>query len=445
MVIFSNIYEKIKRAKKLFISLFLVLFLNACGCDTFQGYLNDGIGKNCLLCILFDTLTEASSDAATRTWNMFAKPLAMVTLYATSILIVFNSLKLMGSFGKLDVPTYLTADKKGMLFLGFKMAVIYLLLTDNDLFIINSILIPIMHSGLVIGQSLIAGNVKFNWSFSGSGWPALFSLINEGARAYNDELYNVVAIGKAMMCNATDDIILFFWKWLMLCYGIIFYIFGWSLLVATCFYIIDLMFDLAFAAMLLPLGIAFMISDKTSGHGKKIWEKFIGVFFGFVMLGVLLGLSIQLMLLCLGEADENGVVASNSFGGNIRKLLDRNNIEAASERLWSSGSLLLTIVCFALLAKVLDNLKPLVSNISGVSPVSSAGSKTGAAATKPLAKAVSTPIKHVAKKAAKEGGHALARITRLDKAGKFAKEKMTTVRGVLTGTGSQGYKAWWRN
>jgi hypothetical protein len=65
--------------------------------------------------------------------------------------------------------------------------------------------------------------VNFQWTIRGDGWPALFSLVNDGARAYNDELYNVVAIGKAMMCHATDDFILF-WYWLMLCYGMIFFV-----------------------------------------------------------------------------------------------------------------------------------------------------------------------------------------------------------------------------
>lgn len=445
MISFNDIFERIKRAKKLFVSLFVILFLNACGgCETFQGYLNDGIGNNCLLCGLFDVLTEASTNAATKTWNMFARPLAMVSLYATAIYIAFNTLKSVGSFGKFDFATYLTADKKGMLFLVFKMAVIFLLLTDRDLFIINSVIIPIMHSGLVIGQRLIAGNVNFEWTIRGDGWPALFSLVNDGARAYNDELYNVVAMGKAMMCNATDDFVLF-WYWLMLCYGMIFFVFGWSLLVATCFYIIDLMLDLALAAMLLPLGITFMISNQTTGYGKKIWEKFMGVFFGFVMLGVILGLSIQLMLLSMGEADSNGVVASNSFGGNIRRLLDSNNVEAASERLWSSGSLLLTIVCFAMLVQVIDNLKPLVSSIAGVSPASSAGSKVGGAVSKPLANAVAKPAKHIAKSVAKEGGHAIYRIARLDKAQGSISNKLTSARGFLFGTGSRGYKAWWRH
>lgn len=445
MINFNNIFERIIRAKKLFISLFAVLFLNACGgCDTFQSYLNDGIGNNCLLCILFDVLTVASSDAAQKSWNMFAEPLAVVMLYATAIFIAFNTLKSIGSFGKLDVPTYLTADKKGMLFLGFKMAVIYVLLTDKNLFIINSVITPILHSGLIIGQRLISGNVRFEWVINGEGWPALFSLVNQGARAYNDELYNVVAIGKAMMCNATDDFILF-WYWLMLCYGMIFFTFGWSLLVATCFYIIDLMIDLAIAAMLLPLGISFMISNKTTNHGKNIWNKFMAVFFGFVILGMILGLSIQLMLLCMGEADENGVVSSNTFGGNIRKLLDRNDVEGASERLWSSGSLLLTIVCFAMLVQLMNGLKELVKKIGGTSISSSAGSKTGGAVSKPIANAITKPAKHIAKVAAKEGGHVASRIMRLDKAQKNISNQLTSWKGFLTGTGSQGYKAWWRH
>ena len=132
MKMLKNIFEKIKRSKNAILLLVITMFLCSCEeCPTYQEYLNRGIRGNCLLCGLFDVLTKSASSAADKSWNLFADPLRVIVILATCIYIGFHTLKMIGATGKQDAASYLMADKKGMLILGFKMAVIVLLLSDT--------------------------------------------------------------------------------------------------------------------------------------------------------------------------------------------------------------------------------------------------------------------------------------------------------------------------
>ena len=447
-----QILKTLKKAKNLFVIFASVLLLSACDdCSTIQDYTSEGSGNNCFLCPIFDILTESASQAADRSWGLFASDLAYVVLFATAIYIAFNTLKSVGSFGKQDASTYLTDNKKGILILIFKMTVIYLLLTDNDMFFVNQIIKPILEAGLDIGGTLASSGAAGNYAVTGSigdGWSGLFSMVNERVVGYNDAIYTNIALGQSMICNATKDFI-FFWYFLMLLYGLMFFVFGWFVLASVCFYIVDILINLAIASMLLPFGIAFMVSPKTVQHCQKIWNMFLDVFFNFMMLGVVMGLCIKLSLIAIGDesgasgTSGYGVVSSTDFSGSIGALLDGNQIEEASEILWSSGSLLLTIVCFCLITNLLDTLKSIVKSISGVEGVSSAGTQTATPMVKKATEAGKKMGGQVVN-AGKYGGHVVARITRLDKGIDKLKRGATIARGFLTGTGSQGHRAWWR-
>ena len=169
------------------------------------------------------------------------------------------------------------------------------------------------------------------------------------------------------------------------------------------------------------------------------------------MIGVILGLSVQLIELAMGKMDENNVPSSgiNSFLGEISSLLDANNVKQVSEILWNSGCLLLAIVCFWLTSKLIGQIKELSSAISDAigSKLTSSGEAVGNVAvssvvgvSKKAGKYVTNSVEEGAKYALDAG----ARRTGIDKAIRNVQGKATTVRGVLTGTGKEGYKAWWR-
>ena len=444
-----HIFEKIRKRKKLFLPLVFVLLFCGCECQTYQYYLNKGLSStnNCLLCGLFKVLTDSAKTAANTSWSTFASDLSLVVMYATAIYIAFYTLKLVGSFGKQEVSDYMSNDKTGLLVLAFKMAVIMSLLRSN--FFIDSILSPLLQSGLTIGQKLGPERAMVNWSVgSGSGWSPLFDMVNEAVKTYNDQVYDTVAIGESMICRSTQGFI-FGWYWLMLCYGLLYFVFGWFLLASVSFYIADILLALAFGAILLPFGIAFAISGQTSQYSKKIWQIFLNVFFNFVMLGLLLGLSVELVELGMGKMNEDNApdMGMNGFIGNITSMLDNNQVKEVSEILWSSGSLLLTIVCFCLLTNLIMNIKDLANSISDTDGVTSAGSEAGAKFTKPLvnnAKKVGLYTANTVGNTVQYGGHVISRVTRMDKASDYIGDKLSDFRGWATGTGKKGYKAWWR-
>ena len=448
MRMLNNIFNQIKRSSiKTLLLVFVSLFLCSCEeCPTYQTYLNRGIANNCLLCELFDILTKSATTAANNSWNTFATPLIPVVVIATAIYVAFYTLKMVGSAGKQDAASYLMADKKGILILGFKLAVIVLLLKDT--FFIDKIISPILQAGLEVGLQLGPGNISINFS-NGSGWGGLFNDINDAIVGYNDQVYETIALGQTMICVATDGFI-FFWYWLMLLYGFIFFIFGWFTLATICFYIVDILINLAFGAILLPFGIAFAISNQTSQYSTKIWQIFLNAFFSFVILGVILGLSIELIDLSLGRVNENnaGSMGENAFSASVVKTLNADNVKVVSEMLWSSGSLLLTIVCFCLLVNLIEELKSLIGKISDTAALSDAGSKTSTAMASAPAKGTKKLGSHVANfswDGTKYAGHVGARITRLDKGIDNAKEGLISAQGYLTGTGKKGYKAFWRS
>ena len=445
--------------KKLF-SVTLVLFLSACDdtCPTIQDYKNEGISTvctgcsnaedgNCLLCSLFRIITEAASAAANMSWNTFASQLIPVVGLAAAIYIAIYVLKNVGSFTKQNAADFLTGDKKGLLLLMFKTTVIISLLKDT--WLIDNIISPVMQAGLNIGAKLSVTGATMATS-SGSGYDAIFKMVNESVKQFNDQVYETIAIGNAMICNAPRDFI-FSWYWLMLTYGLILFVFGWILLVGISFYIVDILIRLAFGAILLPFGVACAISNQTVGYTKNIWNIFLNVFFSFIMLGIILGITIQLVNLGMTQGDEEGVkegggAALNAFLTNLNAQIDGNQIEQISKDLWSNGSLLLTIVCFCVIVQLAAQIGKLADKISETSGLTSVGSQVAAATGHPLmakGKQAAGTVGGWVGAGAKETGRIAARVTRADKLYRWAGNKAEGARGILTGSGKQGYRAFW--
>ncbi len=463
MRIFSSIHNllnRLSRGGRYIILLVLILFLSACGeegtCPTVQDYLNEGISNgeagegNCLLCKMFTVLTTAAAKAANKSWDSFARALIPVVGLAAAIYIAIYILKNIG-FTKQNAADAFTGDKRGILLLMFKTATVVYLLTDK--WFIDGIISPLLRAGLKIGQELQVTDANM-YRASGTGYDALFEFVNISVRQFNDEVYRTVAIGEAMICNATNTDSIFSWYWLMLLYGFILFVFGWILVVGISFYIVDILIRLAFGAILLPFGIAFAISNITMPFTKKIWEIFLNVFFSFIMLGIVLGLSFQLINLGMGTKSgqthnatrESGGSALSAFMTNLNQRIDDNQIKEIAEDLWNNGDLLLTIICFCVIVQMAAQIGKLADKISGTSGLTSVGSQVGAAISQPLVKGgkkVGSTVGGWAGSGAKYAGHVGTRVTRADKLYRWAGNQFEKARGIFTGSGKQGYRAFW--
>lgn len=471
----KNILQHIKNRLHLLVLLASVLLLSAChdSCQTIQDYINNGIrDESCILCQLFDIFIDTAIDLAEASWEILSKPLIPVVAVVTAIYVAIYTLKLVGSFGKQTATDFMAGDRKGLLMLMFKMSIIIFLLKGSyqangffeilsaflsgQNFFVEKIISPILVAGLEIGQELaISPGSSTNVFYDGienlimdtinTPWASLFEKIRSAIYGFNAASYETIGIGEAMICNATEDSILD-WYYLMILYGCILFIFGWLMLLAISFYMIDTIINLTFGAILLPFGIACAISNITVSYSKNIWNIFINTFFNFVVLGIIIGLSIQMVILCIqgGSDIEATGGALSSFMSNKDQHLNDNQIEALSEELWSNGSLLLTIVCFSVLICLIPKVGDLAKKISGAAGLTSAASKTVADASKVMmggAKRASKQAhKRFIKPALSDAGRKMYRAARLDK----VSQKITSLQGYLTGTGAQGHRAFWR-
>jgi len=454
----KRLIEIIKEStKKLKCFAFLLCFLalSGCGedtCPTINDYLAEGSGNNCLMCPLFKIIADAAASAATKSWNLFAKDLTSLVALATAIYIAIAVLKNIGSFSKQNMADFLTGNKKGVLILGFKAAVIVFLLreSDGESFLINDIITPILESGLEVGNTLALSQSVIPVSAGGSGFVHLFNLVYEAIKLFNDQLYLNIAIGEAMSCVATNGWLME-WSFLLLIYGIILFYFGWILLLGISFYIADILIRLAFGVILLPLGVAAAISPLTVGYSKNIWNVLINVFFNFVMLGITLGLAANMVNLGIGSAIDNpsdNARAMNAFVAHLQTRVDSNQVEILGDELWERGSILLTIICFCVIVQLSTQISKLANKISGSSGLGiSAASKAGAPAAKaPIqaAKKTGGTLAGWAGTAGKGIGRTGARITRLDRLYTWSGNQVTRAQGFFTGSGAKGYNAFWR-
>ena len=461
-----DIIKKLKRSAKTLLTLVCVLFLSSCDdCPTVQYYLSNGTGEsNCFLCSFFKIITQTATNAANQSWDMFSYDLSQVVMVATVIYIAFFTLKSLGSFGKLDTPTYLSDDKKGVVILGFKMAVICVLLTDESKFFVNGILIPMFVAGLKIGGELSNnGQFEFNPTIN-NGWGGFFEKIYETVLMFNDSIYYIVALGKALNCHATNGFFLLDWDLLLLIYGAFLFAYGWFLLIAVSFYIIDILLTLTFGAVLLPFGIAFYVSGQTMGYSKRIWQLFLNAFFSFIMLGVILCMIVNIIDAGMGKGSP-GAPTVTSFLSDFNKSFNDDQIESLSEELMETGRFFLTLIGLMMVGALVEQINELVDSITGGAISSgSTGKSIGAAAMKPAVNvgqqagkyagdAALSGIKyagdravnnHFSKRLRKNMAIAIQNKTGIDLTNKTISEGLSYIQGRLTGTGRMGHKFWTR-
>ncbi len=449
MNIWYKILNSINGRIKIFLSFAFMCFLSACGeCETVQGYLQEGTSypgeepDKCFFCPLFETLTNSGADAANTSWTIVASAAQPVVCIVIAIYIAFYTLKMVASMGQQSFADYLTANKKGVLFLSFKAFVIILLLGNGN-FLTVKVIAPLLQAAAGVGIELAKGLITMentdisvpNVADTKDPWNELFGLMNRIARGFNNTVYIIIAIGKALICNAVSSagIIgklfpILTWKWIMLIYGLTILLFGWMVCIGVCYFLVDIIINLICGAVLLPLGIAMAISEKTMVHSKNIWNIFVNTFCSCLFLGIVLALAIAVVDVNLGD-------------GTLDALINGNKVSEINKSLKENGSLILMIISLTLLVKIVDSIKDLASNLANINGgLTSAGSKT----LTPITQKAKDAGLRLAKSVGKDVGHVASRITHLDELSKISKNKIDNAVGFVLGAGPKGYKAFWR-
>lgn len=394
-------------------------------CPTFQEFLEDGQGENCLLCGLYQTLMNACAKVVVGSWNAFARPLQGVVSLGASIYIAVYTIKNLGSFSQQDASAYLSNDKTGILPLMFKTGVIVALLNDSTI-LYEYLIAPVISTGLAISNNIgDPSGFSVDSGFTASNVQDLFDSVIEKVRDFNDKIYQIIAIGRELLCLAFLPDGIFSWEWALIPFGGTLYVFGWFILVGVSFYLLDVLFRLAVGCIVLPLVTACGISKLTSSYTKKAWDLFVNVFFDFVMLGIVLKFSLEMILMSLGRSTPLMSLVSQD------SAFTADDAEAIAEQL-EVETFTLTTVCCLVVFQLFLKVQNLADNISGTTAVGTTGQTLGATAAKGVKAAATKAIKAplgIAEAATKEAGATVAN----SKAGKKVRMLPRQATAALTG------------
>lgn len=447
--VFNNKTYLIQKVRLCFL-MGCILLLTACGgsdaseCDTMMSN-----ASSCPLCTFYNIISAAASKVANSAWGRLAGKLADVVLVVAAIYIGVFTLKMVASFGKQSVGEYLSGNKNGLFLLMFKATIIYTLLKGTAFQ--ELVLFPLLSGGAEIGSTLSAAAGSTFTPGGGGSWDSIFGMLKSSARGFSNSVMFVVGMGESFICHAVTGEGhegIFEWDLLMLLYGIIVFIFGWILLAGVSFYLVDVMIRLTFAAALLPVGIACAISDLSMPYAKSIWNLILNVFFSLMMLGIIIGVVINVVRLCSGGGPSPNLAG---YSVDIAGLVAGNEVETLSQAMISFGHIVLITVCFCVMLNLVEQVGDLAGEISDTVGFSKAIAPGSQAAT-PIVKAVGNQGmklgawagKNVVVEPTKYTGHVFKRATHMDVLFKRVSNKMEEARGKYTGTGRQGYRAWWR-
>ena len=386
---------KIRTALKYFFALWAYYLCTAVSvfadddrhCMTLKEYVAEGTGEGCLLCGIYEVVMQACANVVTTSWNAFAQPLQGVVAVGAAIYIAVYTLRNIATFSQQDPAAYLSG-KTGIIPLGVKVAAVIWLL-GHESFLYQYLIGPVIGAGMNIGAMFGSQLGGGNSGFTGvSDVGSLFQAVIDKVQEFNDNAYQIVAIGRLFLCLAFLPDGILDWLWGFIPFGAVLYVFGWFIVIGVSFYLLDVLFRLAVACMLLPMAIACGVSKLTSKYTKSNWNLFVNVFFNFVMMGILLDFMIKMVDESLGGAVE---IISKSPKMTGEQL----SVDAAEDLLdqLETSSFILTTVCCMIGFKLFMELDQLAEKVSGASSVGKEGSKLGAITNK----VVTAPAKVIGK------------------------------------------------
>lgn len=381
-------------------------------CDPFNVFRDDGTGDNFIMLSFYNTIAEVCSQVATTSWDLFAPALQGVMAIGIGIYIAMYTLKNLGSFSQQDTAAYLTSNKGGVIPIACKGAFIIFLLGNSE-FVYKYLISTIIMAGAEIG-----GNGS-EWNFENvDNVRGLFDVVIDVAKNINDQVYEIVAMGRLMLCLAFLPEGIFDWYWVLVPFGFTFYVFGWIIIIYISFYMLDILFRLGVGCMLLPMAIACSISKLSISYTKKSWGLFVNVAFNFVMLSVVIQLTIEVMTEAVSAGAENSNLTDLLFTNVAGHVLNQSEVDLVAESMSLIGFILLAICCIVAMKLFMDveDITDKLSN-AGMKGKGSAMQKMATQYTGKAAHAVGHTAKEVGGTIAKETGKDIAHKTKLDKAG----------------------------
>lgn len=373
-------------------------------CNPFSVFLSDGIGENFLLKDAYKIVADVCSSVADSSWAEFAPSLQAVMALGVGIYIAAYTLRNIGAFSNQDTGAYLSNDKTGVIPLLLRSAFVIFLLHYQS-FVYQYLVAPIVGSGIDVGK-LVSESTWENTLVNAASSKAMLYEVIDQAQTFNDQLYQIVAIGRLLLCLAFLPPIFIDWEWVLIPLGSALYIFGWMLIISFSFYLLDLLVRLGVACMVLPFAIACGISKLTTGYTKKTWDIFVNAAFNFLILGVIIKFTTKMIEKSLGGTlVYAGVSALRAeFFGNADNPLTVADAAAISQNIGVMTFVLVALCCMIAM-KLFFSIETMADKLSSTSTIAKdkgIGAQTGKELAQDATKAVKEPAKDMAKATGKE-------------------------------------------
>lgn len=351
--------------------------------------------KKCILCDLFEVILKTDQTMASQSFNSLASSFRDVIIIVLALFIAYHTLLTVSAVTKQDVAKYLQT----IMIQAFKVLVTVLLLTNSS-YIYAHAINPLMKAGLDFGITVIGSDVqqelekqtlaetsRFKTSKDQVISEDLLAKVYATVKLFSESSAELPAIGSSLICVSTHAAS---WHRIipdvsMLIEGVIAYAFGWCISLACCFYLLDATVRFGIFCTLLPFLLACWPFKITMKYTKAGWDIFMNTFFNFVMMGVIISLSTELVSQALtgGEGGKDELE-------RLLKSANENDLQALKDAMSLDGTKFLVLVAccifaFKLVGQV-GELANTVSSTSGPTAKNGIGNKLGGLAAQAATK-----------------------------------------------------------
>ncbi len=345
----------------------------------------------CILCPLFEVILKTDQSIATKAFEALASSFRNVVVVALALFIAYHTLLLVSSFTKQDAPKYINT----LLVQIFKVLIVVWMLTNPE-YIYKYVIDPLMTAGLEFGLALLldngtSGNTVISQfhsevnNTSGSmpsgviGKNVLASVI-AAVKLFSNSAAKMPAIGSVLICVSVNEASgTFLPDFSMMIQGLVVLGFGWAITLSCCFYLLDSAVRFGIFCALLPFLIASWPFKVTAKYTKTGWDIFMNAFFNFVMVGLVISITSELIMQAL-SGGKGGLDA-------IEKALSGSDVEALQGLLEIGGVDFLVLLASCMFAfKLVEQINSLATEMAGGGGSKGIGSKIGGAAAQAVGK-----------------------------------------------------------
>lgn len=342
--------------------------------------------QTCVLCPLFNVILNTDQTIATKSFNALASGFRNLILIVLALFVAYQTLMVVSAFTKQDTPKYLST----LMVQGFKVLVAALLLTDPS-YIYDYVINPLMQAGLEFGLALMFSGDATTETFKGlasdelAAMPSgvigqnLLASVMAAIRLFNRTAAQMPAIGSSLICISTHAAAHILPDFSMLLEGALVFAFGWLIVMAASFYLLDSVVRFGIFCALLPFLIASWPFKVTKQYANTGWKIFMNSFFNFVMMGLIIGLNAELI--------SQGLTGSKGGVDELEAAINASNVDELKELMDISGTDFLVLVACCLFAfKLVGQINDLASDIAGGGGGTAIGGKIGGLAAQAVKK-----------------------------------------------------------